>query len=196
MQHRFLATTLFVSLAATLSAQETRFEIGAAATGNFMRQTTGNSISHDAGDRAGVGANFRYWLTGRQGVEVSWSYSNLFNSVSPANLGGAFKTHTNEATASYVLRLPTWSSRLQPFVMAGGGALIFSPGGNSFGATTIAKPTFTYGGGIDAYITKKIGFRAQYKGFVLGAPDGGINNFSTGATSHIAQPSAGVFWRF
>jgi hypothetical protein len=196
MKHRSLTAALLVCLAATVSAQENRFEIGASAAGNFMRRTLGNDTYHDAKDRAGVGANFRYWLTGRQGVEISWSYANLFHTYDALGRGGAFKTHTNEATASYVLRLPTWSSRIQPFVMAGGGALVFSPGGNGIGASTIAKPTFTYGGGIDAYLTKKIGLRAQYKGFVLGVPNGGLSDLSTGATTHMAQPSAGVFWRF
>lgn len=195
MQRALFTFALGVCLSAGAFAQENRFELGASATGNFMRSTTGNGLRQSTDDRAGVGANFRFWLTGRQGLEVSWSTSNLFQRFDRGSQPYAFKTYMNEATAAYVLRLPTWSSRFQPFVMGGGGALVFSPNGNSL-ATTYAKPTLTYGGGIDAYLTKKIGFRAQYKGFVLDAPNGGISDFNTNKVAHMAQPSAGVFWRF
>ncbi len=195
MKAVFITTALYVCLHTGLFAQENKFELGAAVTGNFTKSTTGNGVTRSADDRAGVGANFRYWFTGRQGMEVSWSYTNLFNRYTTGANAFAFKTHTNEATAAYVLRLPTWSKHVQPFLLAGGGALTFSPSGDVFGADTVAKATFTYGGGVDAYLTKKLGFRAQYKGFVFGSPDG-LPGYATSTSTHMAQPSAGLFWRF
>lgn len=199
MNYKFTLAAMALSLATALSAsaQENKFEAGASITGNFLRQSSGNSMSRETGDRAGVGANFRYWFTGRQGLEVSWSSTSLFNNYTTPDSAGGFRTRMNEATASYVLRLPTWSSKIQPFVLAGAGALTFTPNGTPAGfASTVAKPTFVYGGGIDAYVTKKLGLRAQYKGFVLADPSFGIANFGTDTTAHMAQPSLGVFWRF
>jgi hypothetical protein len=185
-----------ICLGTALFAQENRFEIGAAATGNFMRSLNGNGVSHGVDDRAGVGASFRYWLTGRQGVDISWSYSNPFHSYNSRTAGGAFRMGMNEATASYVYRLPTFSKRLQPFALAGVGALVFNPDGSVVGTSTVAKAAFVYGGGLDAYLSRHIGLRMQYKGFVLGDPNAGTAALATSRTNHIAQPSAGLFWRF
>lgn len=203
MNKRFLTATLGVCLFASVPswAQEIRMELGVSATGNFLKSSSGNALQQSGENSAGIGASYRYWFSKRQGLDVSWSWANQDQRFSGSSVGGRIGTNLNEATASYVLRLPTWSSKIQPFAFAGGGALMFSPRGNSFlsnsiAADTQAKAAFTYGGGVDAYLTRHIGLRAQYKGFVMGSPDFGASLLRTSATSHLAQPSAGLFWRF
>ena len=77
------------------------------------------------------------------------------------------------------------------FLLAGGGALVFKPTANDFGATTQAKAAFLYGGGIDYNLTRVVGLRLQYRGLVYGAPDFGLVGASTGA-GHLAEPSVGL----
>ncbi len=99
------------------------------------------------------------------------------------------------------MKLPSRpSSRLSPYILAGGGALVFEPTGNQLnslsGAQTQAKGAFVYGAGANYAISKRISLRAEYRGFIYGTPDFGFSSFSTGSITHTAQPSVGLSFRF
>jgi opacity protein-like surface antigen len=72
------------------------------------------------------------------------------------------------------VKLPGFA-RLQPYALAGGGALVFDPtgnaGGNFAGATTETRGAFVYGAGADYAFTRHISLRAEYRGYVYKAPD-------------------------
>jgi hypothetical protein len=62
-----------------------------------------------------------------------------------------------------------------------------------------------YGGGVDCTIPKfhRFALRLQYRGFLYNAPDfkvdattGASLSFFTGARGHMAEPSAGLVFRF
>jgi opacity protein-like surface antigen len=83
---------------------------------------------------------------------------------------------------------------------AGGGALVFDPtgnaGGNFAGATTETRGAFVYGAGADYAFTRHISLRAEYRGYVYKAPDFNLAGLNTDSWTHIAQPSAGIVFRF
>ena len=90
--------------------------------------------------------------------------------------------------------------RLTPYVLAEGGALVFEPTGNAFGAVVgaerQARGVFVYGGGADFPIVRHVSLRAEYRGLVYNAPDFGLRNLGTHTVTHTAQPSAGIVFRF
>jgi opacity protein-like surface antigen len=89
---------------------------------------------------------------------------------------------------------------MKPYVLAEGGALIFSPTNNAFGTVAGAERqsagVFVYGGGADFPIVKHVSLRAEYRGLVYNAPDFGLSALNTDKVTHAVQPSAGIVFRF
>src|SRR6266436_4613197 len=113
--------------------------------------------------------------------------------------GARVESNTHQITGSAVVKLPSFA-RLQPYALAGGGALVFDPtgnaGGNFAGATTETRGAFVYGAGADYAFTRHISLRAEYRGYVYKAPDFNLAGLNTDSWTHIAQPSAGIVFRF
>lgn len=90
--------------------------------------------------------------------------------------------------------------RIHPYVLAEGGALVFDPTGNVFGSVPGAQKqtvgVFAYGGGADFPLFNHVSLRAEYRGLVYNAPDFGFSELNTNTITHIAQPSAGIVFRF
>ena len=85
-------------------------------------------------------------------------------------------------------------------MLGGGGALIFDPAGNvgaaSAGATWQTRGAFPYGIGADYIFTHHLALRAEYRDLVYKTPDFNVTNLRTDAWTHVAQPSAGIVFRF
>jgi outer membrane immunogenic protein len=98
------------------------------------------------------------------------------------------------------LNLPLPIKRVSPYVLAGGGGLVFdptgNPGGSVAGAGTQGRGAFLYGGGADYALTRHFSLRAEYRGFVYKSPDFGLAALHTDSWVHTAQPSAGIVFRF
>lgn len=109
------------------------------------------------------------------------------------------QSNIHQITGSAVVKLPTFA-RLQPYVLGGGGALVFDPTGNAggtfAGATRETKGAFVYGSGADYAFTKHIALRAEDRGYVYKAPYFNLTSLNTNAWTNIAQPSAGIVFRF
>ena len=77
---------------------------------------------------------------------------------------------------------------------------MFDPTNNSFGSVVGAQRqatgVFVYGGRADFPVVRHISLRAEYRGLVYSAPDFGLRNLNTNAITHVAQPSAGIVFRF
>jgi len=100
-----------------------------------------------------------------------------------------------------VLSLPTPAKfRIHPYALAEGGALIFDPTGNTFGTVAGARKqtvgVFSYGVMANFPLFNHVSFRTEYRGLVYNAPDFGLSALNTNSTTHIAQPSAGLVFRF
>jgi outer membrane immunogenic protein len=112
---------------------------------------------------------------------------------------GRVESDVHQATGEAVVKLPGFL-RLQPYALAGGGALLFDPtdnaGGSFGGATWQARGAFIYGLGADYAFTKHISLRAEYRGYVNKAPDFDVATLNPNAWTHTAQPSAGIVFRF
>lgn len=192
----FLALIAFLTTAAVF-AQESRSEFSLQGTGFFTKATSGNAYTYSPTETGGFLIAYRYRL--HRGLSAEFAYGFDRDAQKFTYSGGAFRMQSNnhQATAGLVEALPSFGkARFSPYILAGGGALVFSPRSNSlFGTETQAKPTFVYGGGVNYALSKRISFRVEYRGLVYSAPDLGISAFNTSIT-HSAQPSVGLSFHF
>jgi opacity protein-like surface antigen len=190
-------------LASSAKAQEQGFmrnEIGIQGTGFFTRDSQQNGTSQRSTNTGGVLVNYRFHITGWLAAEASYGYErNTQQNFTPTGNFG-IQANVHQATGALVAELPISVARMRPYVLAGGGALVFDPTGNSggfvSGAQWQARPAFVYGGGVDYRLMRHVALRLEYRGFVYDRPDFGIAGLSSNVVTHTAQPSAGLVFHF
>jgi len=179
-------------------AQETRSEISLQGTGFFTKDSTGNGIRDRVTETGGFLVGYRYNINRWLAAEANYGYDRNTQIYFGSGLGRV-QSNVHQATGEAVVKLPGFL-HLQPYALAGGGALMFDPTGNagaSFGgATWQAKGAFVYGAGGDYALTRRISLRAEYRGYVYKTPDFNIAGLNTDAWTHTAQPSAGIVFHF
>ena len=193
-------TVLALCLALTLAAaaQEYRSEVSVQGTGFFTKDSDGRVIRQQGTKTGGVLAGYRYNINRWLAAEANYGYARntqLYSGALPARV----QANVHQITGAAVVKLPSFA-KLQPFALAGGGGLVFdptgNPGGTFSGATRETKGAFLYGGGADYRLTHHLALRAEYRGFVYKAPSFNVANLDTDKVTHVAQPSAGIVFRF
>src|SRR5580658_8746359 len=155
-----------------LAQEAGRSEVSVQAFGSFVKSTTDNGVQQSATDSGGVLANYRFFFTSDNGVEVNYGYSlNTQTYGLPTGPLGV-KAHQDEVSAAYVYRHPL--RRFTPFAEAGVGALIFDPK-DTPGASTQSRAAFVYGAGADFNLAKRVFLRAEYRGLVYDSPTFGLS---------------------
>ncbi len=190
----------FILLTLGAMGQENRSEISLQGTGFFTKDSNGQGVSRTTTDTGGFLVGYRYhinrWLSGEANYGFARDTQRYFAT------GGLSRVQSDvhTATADVVVSLPFSISRFTPYVLGGGGSLIFHPTGNVGGfvpgADTQAKGTFLYGGGVNYTVSKRVSLRAEYRGYVYKDADFGVWTLNTDSWTHTAQPSAGVVFRF
>jgi outer membrane immunogenic protein len=182
----------------TAIAQETRSEVSVQGTGFFTKDTEGNGVRDRVTNTGGFLIGYRYNINRWLAAEANYGYDRNTQIYFGSGLGRV-QSNVHQVTGDAVVKLPRFL-RLQPYALAGGGALMFDPTGNaggSFtGATWETKGAFVYGAGADYAFTKHLSLRAEYRGYVYKAPDFNLAGLNTNAWTHTAQPSAGIVFRF
>jgi len=185
-------------ISVTAVAQEVRSEISVQGTGFFTKDSNGNGIENKASETGGLQVGYRYNLTRWLSAEANYGYDRNTQSYI-GSASARVQSNIHQVTGSAVVKLPGFA-RIQPYAIVGGGGLIFDPtnnaGGAFAGATSQAKGAFLYGAGADYAFTKHFSLRAEYRGFVYKAPNFNLSTLNTDAWTHIAQPSAGIVYRF
>jgi opacity protein-like surface antigen len=179
-------------------AQEVRSEVSVQGTGFFTKDSNGNGIQNKATETGGLLIGYRYNLTRWLAAEANYGYDRSTQSY----IGSAsdrVQSNIHQITGSAVVKLPGFA-RIQPYALVGGGGLIFDPTNNAGGtfasASSQARGAFLYGGGADYAFTRHLSLRAEYRGFVYKVPSFNLAGLNTNAWTHIAQPSAGIVYRF
>ena len=183
-----------------VTAQESRSEISLQGTGFFTKDTNGQGISRTTTDTGGFLVGYRYHLNRWLSAEANYGWGRDTQKYFSTGGFSRIQSDVHTATADAVIRLPFVFSRFNPYVLGGGGSLIFHPTGNAGGfvpgADTQAKGTFLYGAGANYTLTKRISLRAEYRGYVYKDADFGLKALNTDSWTHTAQPSAGIAFRF
>ena len=192
----FIASVLLLSMGA--AAQEMRSEISVQGTGFFTKDSDANGIRNQATNTGGFLVGYRYNFNRWLGGEADYGYARntqLFSGFVPARV----QANIHQITGAAVVKLPGFY-RVLPYVLGGGGVLVFDPtnnlGGTFPGASEQTQGTFLYGVGADYVLTKHVSLRAEYRGFVYQAADFDVPSLKTDAWTHTAQPSAGFAFHF
>jgi opacity protein-like surface antigen len=189
---------ILLTLGAT--AQESRSEVSLQGTGFFTQDTNGRGTSRTTTNTGGFLLGYRYhfnrWLSG----EANYGYDRDTQRYFSTGGLSRVQSDVHTVTAAAVVNLPFRISRLNPYILGGGGSLVFHPTGNAggfvSGANTQAKGAFLYGGGVNYDLTRHWSLRAEYRGYVYKDADFGVKNLNTDSWTHTAQPSAGIVFRF
>lgn len=201
-----LVVAAILAMASFATAQDSeRIDVSISAAGVFSKRLTSNdgSIIMNPTASGAVIGSVGYHFTQKHEVEVNighTSNSQVFT-VPPDNF--RVVTGVTEFTAAYVFR-PFASKKWEPFLLAGGGGLRFSPNNTfidqfpaTFGATSQTALAFLYGGGVDHPVWRSLAVRLQYRGLLYKNPDFGVSQLLfTGARGHMAEPSAGLVFKF
>jgi len=157
-------------------------------------QIPSNETSKSGGLLVGYSYQFSRWL----GAEGNYGYTR--NTQNFITLGGpsSLQADFHEVTGALVAHIPVNVRGVRPYVLGGGGALVFDPTEKFVvtGAERQTRGAFVYGGGANFDITKNFGVRAEYRGFVYKVPDFGLDSLNLDKFTHLAQPSVGFFVRF
>jgi len=203
MSRKILVVGVFAILLAALPAMaqdEPRQEISAQGTGFFTKDSTGNGIIQHSTDTGGFVLSYRYHFNKWIAVDASYGYARNTQQNFISSSSSNVQTDAHQVTGALVVTAPHAVLGLHPYVLSGVGVLVFDPTGNSGGfvpgASSQGKAAFVYGGGADYNFTQRLALRVEYRGFVYERPDFDLAALHSGATTHTAQPSAGIVFRF
>jgi opacity protein-like surface antigen len=175
-------------------AQEIRHEFTVQGSGFFSNQTTANGITSKPTYSGGVMAGYRFNLNKWLAVEGDYDYSRPSEKYFISGSTARVPTNVHGMTGVGVVKLPILQ-RFRPFVLAGGGAMVFDPH-NNVGVSRQTKGAFVYGAGGDYPIMRHVALRAQYRGFVYKIPDFNTSTLKIDKFTHTAVPSAGLVLTF
>lgn len=190
-----VALFTFLLLSSTAFAQSAsskhQSDFAASVFGEFSTSTDGNGVhqteTYSPGALASFRQSFRPWL----GYEVNYGY----HLSSDVYSGFHVQHDVHEATAAYLIQLHKFYG-LEPFALAGGGAMIFVP--ISSPLSHQERPVGLYGLGVN-YMPgghQHFGLRFQYRGLVYRTPNFNQASLSSRSYRNTSEPAIGVFYRW
>ena len=194
----FMAVSVIILLSVAATAQESRSEFSVQGTVFFTKGASSGATDYSATESGGVLGTYRFHLNHWLSAEGAYGFSQNTQKYLLLGQGYGVQAGIHQFTGSLVVNLPSRpNSRFNPYLLAGGGALWFSPSGNQLsGAQSQDKAAFVYGAGVNYGIHKGVAIRAEYRGLVYSTPDFGFGALSTNSITHTAEPSVGISFRF
>ena len=193
-----ITTTIAVSATTALAQVEQPSQVSIQGTGLFTKKSTDQIPSHDATDSGGFLVGYSYQFSRWFGAEANYGWTR--NTQNYLTLGGtpALQADFHEITGTLVAHIPANIRHVRPYVLGGGGALVFDPTSKFVlsGAERQTRGAFVYGGGANFDVARNFGVRAEYRGLVYKVPDFNINSLNLDKFTHLAQPSVGFYFRF
>lgn len=202
MKKSVLLGALLVSAAVVGRAQESRQDASISAFEVVAPQVSGNTVVPMSTTLVtGVLGSYRYLLTPRSGLELNygWAQNSItYNNFSAGVPSGRVHTRQQELSTAYVYSR-TYRN-FNPFAEAGVGGMIFTPildpGTTRLDSKQNTRIGGLFGAGVAYEISPSFDIRAEYRGFILKAPDFGISAFSTNRYYVLSTPSIGVAYHF
>ncbi len=200
MMKTMVLGALMLSAAAGV-AQESRQDVSVSATSVVTPDVHGTGGNEQSATIPPVGflGSYRYMLTPRSAVEANYSFAQndlRFNTENLRNV--RIHSREQEFSAAYVYSLNFHN--FSPFVEGGVGAVFFSPildfRTNNLDTKRTTALGGLFGGGVAYELSPSFDIRAEYRGFVLKAPDFGLSFLNTNRYEVISIPAIGVAYHF
>jgi hypothetical protein len=207
------AAALFLLTSAAVGQESNRVDIGFSAAGLLPKQNTANGIVQTSTKSGAFLGTARWRFTAKHSVEANYARGNDSQIYTTSNIF-RIQSRITELTGAYVFS-PVETEKLEPFVFAGAGVLVFNPF-NTF-INTIPVPIASvkqtefavlYGAGVDYKIFSSIpgirrtslaphlALRLQYRGLFYKAPNFKNPSLFTGSRGHAAEAAIGVVFKF
>jgi outer membrane immunogenic protein len=197
MKKMMLLGALILS-AASGYGQESRQDVSVSGIGLFAPEVHGNAIQQNTSTTYGFLGSYRYMLTPRSALEVNYSFAQNSQSYITSFLTGKIHQRQQEISGAYVYNLNF--RRFSPFAEVGVGGLIFTPirdfQSTSFDTKQNTNIGALFGGGVAYELSPSFDIRAEYRGFVVKAPNFSLDNFKTNRYEVISMPALGVAYHF
>lgn len=220
LKRAWVTVAITLCLTSIALGQDGHFDASINGGATFTNTPSGNSVTQSATSGLNIFGTFRFKFRPKHSLAVNFGRARDSQTY---QTGTDFHVVNSiaEYTGAYMFS-PFPKSKLAPFFLAGGGALVFSPASTwvffpnlpnnvldrvqvDLGAKKQTELAFLYGLGVDYRLPmlSKVSLRLQYRGFLYKAPDFNVNpsagsgvSFFTGAKEHMAEPSIGFVFRF
>jgi len=191
--------------------------IPSSANGTAINSTTGAPIPgappvvQTADPSLGFRIGVRHIFSPIFGLEMNFGYNRAnqhFTGVPSISNGvGVVYSHAKPFTIDYVVSVPHTFFGVRPFALAGAGLISYNissytatpPGVPSLPVRAEKVPVFEYGIGADFHpgiLPPFMALRLQYRGLVGHAPDYRLPYLATNNLINIAEPQAGLVFKF
>lgn len=198
MKKMMLVGALLLSGAAAFG-QESRQDASFSATGLFSPEVNGNAVRQNATTSLGILASYRYMLTPHSALEANYNFAQNSTKFVTSSLPNV-RVHTRNQELSVAYVYSVNFRNFNPFAEVGVGAMLFSPI-QDFGSTQFDTKRNTgigalVGAGVAYELSPSFDVRAEYRAFVVKAPDFGVANFKTNRYEVVSTPAIGVAYHF
>ena len=197
MKKMMLMGALLLTAAAGFG-QESRQDVSISGTFLFGPEVNGNAVRLDTTKTLGALVSYRYMLTPHSALELNYSFAQNSTKYVTSAINARVHTRDQELTGAYVYSLNF--RNFNPFAEVGVGGLIFAPIKDN-GTTLLDTKQNTnigalFGAGIAYELSPSFDIRAEYRGFVVKAPDFGLADFKTNRYEVVSTPSIGIAYHF
>src|ERR1700761_1516576 len=199
MKKMMLLGALLLGFVAAGHAQESRQDASISFIGVTAPDVNGLGVfpMHST-NTGGALASYRYMLTPRSALELNYSFAQntiYYNNIS---FGGHVHSRQQELSGAYVYSRTY--GRYNPFAEAGFGGMIFTPIIDNGTSDKDIKQNTNIGGlfgaGLAYEISPSFDIRAEYRGFLLKAPDFGVASFKTNRYYVQSMPAIVIAYHF
>jgi len=181
---------------------EGRWDVSLNAAALIAKQTSGNGTVQIPTTNVGFLGTARFRFQKKSALEVNWGHGDDSQKYVTSALLYRIPTIVSEFSGAFVVT-PMETKRFKPFLLIGGGALVFNPNNTFIGGNAQAvqgvrqtRPAVLYGGGVDYRLKSIFALRLQYRGLFYSPPDFQLQGLFTGGRGHMAEPAVGIVARF
>jgi hypothetical protein len=199
-QAGIVAAVLFLLTAPGFS-QDGPLSLSVAGGEAFSKQTTGNGTTLAPTQNFVFLGSLRLRMARVAWLEANFGHTDNSQNFAAGTLDYRIQTTVTELSGAVVIT-PFQKAKLKPYILAGGGVLVFNPSSTLInGNVTPAgvretRPAILYGVGLDYPLLWKLSLRLQYRGLFYQPPDFKVVGLFTGGRGHMAEPTVGLAFTF
>jgi opacity protein-like surface antigen len=182
-------------------AQDGPLSLSVAGGDAISKQTSGNGTTLAPTQNFVFVGSLRLRMARIAWLEANFGHTDNSQKFTTGTLDYRIQSTVTELSGAIVVT-PFQKVRLKPFILAGGGVLVFNPnntlidGNQTPAGVRQTRPAILYGVGLDYPLLWKLALRLQYRGLFYQPPDFKVVGLFTGGRGHMAEPTVGLAFTF